>query len=75
MTEQTLPETGYTVEYDNEHGHFEMRANFTRDQAGQMASTLFRLPSWGKVAKVVITPSNIPLDTRSIDEIEAQAIA
>ena len=31
MTEQ-VSETGYTVAYDNEYGHFEMSGNFAREQ-------------------------------------------
>lgn len=64
----------YRVEYTNEHNTFCASDTMTLAEASQMVMRLYE-GAWGKVSSVVVTPSDQPLDTRSLAEIEANIIA
>lgn len=67
--------TAYRVEYTNEFNTFQASDSMTLEQASQMVTRLYEREVWGKVSSVVITPSDKPLDTRTIHEIESNVIS
>lgn len=63
----------YRVEYTNEDSTFCVSDTMTLEQASQMVMRLYE-GAWGQVSSVVVAPSDQPLDTRTIAEIEANII-
>lgn len=48
------PGQHYTISYDNEYGHHVVDTQWPRELAADMAGTLLREPSWGKITRITI---------------------